>query len=158
MSPAPDLDQLSQLVLAMLLANASLHPALPSCAILHGSHSTRQLYFHWQIRAGEGPGPLQRKPSPSPMPRGLRSPHSGSCHSALCGRSWQGLMPGQPNASCLIRVIFLSPSSHPLSPTAPTQAGGLKTGEREGEEAGVQKQIQTSWPVCAVQGRKGVRR
>ena len=85
------------------LANAALHPALLLPAALHGLHSTRQLCFHRQAQAGEAPGPLQRMPSPLSVSPRLQVPHSGlagsvSCHSALCGRSWRGQMPGQPTA------------------------------------------------------------
>lgn len=132
LSPAPDLDHLSQLSTAC----QCFCPAPLLSAALHSPHSTRQLCFYRQTRAGEGPGPLQRRP-PSPVPPRPPVPHSrfagsASCHSALCSRSWQGRMPGLPKARNLIRVIFLPPSSPPLSPKAPTQAGGLETGEREG--------------------------
>lgn len=113
-----------------LLANAALHPALLLPAALHGLHSTRQLCFYRQTRAGEGPGPLQRRPSPLPVSPRLPVPYSGfagsvSCHSALCGRSWRGQMPGQPKAEHLIRVVFPPPSS----PTLLSQGRGLETGE-----------------------------
>ena len=132
-----------------LLANAALHPALLLPAALHGLHSTRQLCFYRQTRAGEGPGPLQRRPSPLPMSPRLPVPYSGfagfvSCHSALCGRSWRGQMPGQPKAEHLIRVVFPPPSSPPLSP----KAGGWRLGNEKGKRQGAH--IRTSSPVCVV--------
>lgn len=76
-----------------------------------------------------------------------------SCHSALYGRSWQGQMPGQPNAQHLIRVIFLPPSSFPLSPKTPTQAGGWRPPKRRDERQGCKSKIgQAGLSHCASYG------
>lgn len=145
-SPTLDLDHVSQL-------SAACQHCSPSCPAAASrparSPFNKAAVFSQTDRAGEGPGPLQRRPSPLPVSPRLPVPNSGfaasvSCHSALCGRSWRGQMPGQPKAEHLIRVIFPPPSSPPLSP----KAGGWRLGNERGKRQGAQ--IRTSSPVYVV--------
>ena len=123
---------------------------LPCCCQPPRTVSIQQGSCVFTDRPGWGRArPSAEGPSPLPVSPRLPVPNSGfaasvSCHSALCGRSWRGQMPGQPKAEHLIRVIFPPPSSPPLSPKAVGWRPGNERGKRQGA------QIRTSSPVYVV--------
>ena len=143
------------------LANASLQPVLLSCTTLHGSHSPRQLCFHWQIQARGW-----ARPSPegtSSFAHATRPLVPSLWIHRLCFLSLSTLQQilvrsDARTAKCIvINPVSLLPTT--LSPQAfppPHKQGAQRWGGRGRGRGGMQKQIQTSSPVFTMHIREHV--